>query len=98
MAEGRQVEAIGVSGPKVFFYVQHLLGIGHIARASRVASALARDGCSVTLVTGGLPVAGFPGDDVVSIGLPPVAAASSGFSGLAHRDGTPVDQRFLDDR
>jgi predicted glycosyltransferase len=98
MAERRQLEAIGVSGPSVFFYVQHLLGIGHIARASRIASALVRDGCRVTLVTGGMPVAGFPGDDVTSIALPPVAAATSGFSGLAHKDGTPVDQRFLDDR
>lgn len=98
MAKGRQLEAIGVTGPKVFFYVQHLLGIGHIARASRIASALVRDGCSVTLVTGGLPVAGFPGEDVTSIALPPVVAASAGFSGLAHKDGTPVDQRFLDDR
>jgi predicted glycosyltransferase len=98
MAEGRQLEAIGVSGPRVFFYVQHLLGIGHIARASRIASALARDGCSVTLVTGGLPVSGFPSAEVTSIALPPVAAATSGFSGLAHQDGTPVDQRFLDDR
>jgi predicted glycosyltransferase len=98
MAERRQLEAIGVNGPKVFFYVQHLLGIGHIARASRIASALARDGCDVTLVTGGLPVAGFPGDDVTSIALPAVVAASAGFSGLADKDGIPVDQRFLDDR
>ena len=98
MAEKRQLEAIGVTGPNVFFYVQHLLGIGHIARASRIASALVRNGCTVTLVTGGLPVAGFPGDDVVSIALPPVAAATAGFSGLAHKDGTPVDQRFLDGR
>ncbi len=87
-----------MSGPTVFFYVQHLLGIGHIARASRIASALARSGCSVTLVTGGLPVAGFPGDDVTSIALPPVVSATSGFSGLAHKGGTPVDQAFLDDR
>lgn len=89
---------IGMSAPRVFFYVQHLLGIGHIARASRIASALALDGCAVTLVTGGLPVAGFPGSDLTSVALPPVVAASSGFSGLAHKDGTPVDQRFLDDR
>ena len=98
MAERRQLETIGVTGPRVFFYVQHLLGIGHIARASRISSALARNGCKVTLVTGGLPVSGFPGDDVTAVALPPVAAASSGFSGLAHADGTPVDQRFLDDR
>ena len=47
--------------PRVFFYVQHLLGIGHIARASRVARTLVADGFDVTLVTGGTPVPGFPG-------------------------------------
>lgn len=98
MAKGRELAEIGMTGPRVFFYVQHLLGIGHIARASRIASALVRDGCTVTLVTGGLPVAGFPGNDVISVALPPVVAASSGFSGLAHKDGTPVDQAFLDHR
>jgi predicted glycosyltransferase len=49
-----------MSAPRVFFYVQHLLGIGHIARASRIANALQEDGFDVTVVTGGLPVAGFP--------------------------------------
>ena len=50
-----------VSGPRILFYVQHLLGIGHLARASRVAGALAEDGFAVTVVTGGTPVPGFPG-------------------------------------
>jgi predicted glycosyltransferase len=89
---------IRMSSPRVFFYVQHLLGIGHLARASRIAAQLAKDGCSVMMVTGGLPVAGFPGQHVTSVMLPPVAAASAGFSGLADQSGTPVEQRFLDDR
>ena len=29
-----------MTAPRIFFYVQHLLGIGHIARASRIANAL----------------------------------------------------------
>ncbi|PZM14675.1 glycosyltransferase family protein [Rhizobium tubonense] len=87
-----------MSAPRVFFYVQHLLGIGHLARASRIAGALAKEGCTVTMVTGGLPVAGFPGQDVISVKLPPVAAASAGFAGLADQHGTPVDQPFLDYR
>lgn len=89
---------IGMSSPRVFFYVQHLLGIGHLARASRIAAALVRDGCCVTMVTGGLPVSGFPGEEVTSVVLPPVVAASAGFSGLADQHGTPVDQKFLDHR
>ena len=39
-----------MTGPRVFFYVQHLLGIGHLARASRIAAALAEDGFDVTVV------------------------------------------------
>jgi hypothetical protein len=37
---------------------QHLLGIGHLARASRAAAG--HDGFDVTVVTGGAPIAGFP--------------------------------------
>lgn len=80
---------------RVFFYVQHLLGIGHLARASRIASAMAGDGCEVTVVTGGIPVNGFPGNDVTSITLPPVVASSAGFSGLADQSGHAVDEAFL---
>ncbi len=37
---------------RVLFYVQHLLGIGHLVRASRIATALARR-FEVLLVVGG---------------------------------------------
>ncbi|WP_412065512.1 glycosyltransferase family protein [Rhizobium sp. SYY.PMSO] len=83
---------------RIFFYVQHLLGIGHLARASRIASALAKDGCQVTIVTGGVPVNGFPGPDVTSVTLPAVVASSAGFSGLADQAGKPVDEDFLSHR
>lgn len=86
---------IRMTARRVFFYVQHLLGIGHIARASRIASAMARDGCAVTVVTGGLPVPGFPGGDVKSVALPAVVASSAGFAGLADEHGNPVDEQFL---
>ncbi|MGO6906718.1 glycosyl transferase, partial [Rhizobium ruizarguesonis] len=53
-----------MTAPRIFFYVQHLLGIGHIARASRIANALVKDGFDVTVVTGGLPVPCFPGEGI----------------------------------
>ncbi|TCL68348.1 glycosyltransferase [Rhizobium sp. BK251] len=87
-----------MSAPRVFFYVQHLLGIGHLARASRIAAALADDGFDVTVVTGGLPVPGFPGEGVRSVELPAVLAASAGFKGLADRDGKETDKAFLENR
>jgi len=45
--------------PKILFYVQHLLGIGHLMRAGTLAHALEADGFEVTLVSGGTPVPGF---------------------------------------
>ncbi|OLP62383.1 glycosyl transferase [Xaviernesmea oryzae] len=87
------------SGPaRVLFYVQHLLGIGHIARASRLADALSKAGFAVTVVTGGAPVDGFPGPGVDHIALPPVKASDVGFKGLFKMDGTPADDRFKADR
>ncbi|MBZ7925274.1 glycosyl transferase [Ensifer adhaerens] len=83
---------------RVFFYVQHLLGIGHLARASRIASALAARGFEVTVVTGGSPVPGFPGSDVKHVALPPVLAGDKGFSGLSDSDGNPVSDAFKDQR
>jgi len=82
-----------MSGPRILFYVQHLLGIGHLARASRIANALAEDGFDVTMVTGGTPVKGFPGPAIRHVALPAVTSAE-GFSGLVDESGQPVDDAF----
>ncbi|OWV74039.1 glycosyl transferase [Rhizobium sp. R339] len=87
-----------MTAPRIFFYVQHLLGIGHIARASRIANALVSDGFDVTVVTGGLPVPGFPGEGVRTVALPAVVASNAGFSGLADADGRPAGEDFLSTR
>ncbi|MBY3119572.1 glycosyl transferase [Rhizobium leguminosarum] len=87
-----------MTAPRIFFYVQHLLGIGHIARASRIAKALVKDGFDVTVVTGGLPVPGFPGEGVKTVALPAVVASNAGFSGLADADGRPAGKDFLNTR
>lgn len=87
-----------MTAPRIFFYVQHLLGIGHIARASRIATALVKDGFEVTVVTGGLPVPGFPGEGVRTVELPPVVASNVGFSGLADADGKAAGEEFLSKR
>jgi predicted glycosyltransferase len=87
-----------MTGPSVLFYVQHLLGIGHLTRASRIARALIDSGMQVTLVTGGMPVPGFPGPDIPHISLPPVAAQEGAFKGLVDENGQSVDAAFLDAR
>jgi predicted glycosyltransferase len=87
-----------MTAPRIFFYVQHLLGIGHIARASRIADALAKDGFDVTVVTGGLPVPGFPREGMKTLALPAVVSSNVGFSGLANADGKAADEEFLNRR
>ncbi len=82
------------SKPRIFFYVQHLLGIGHLARASRVADALVADGFDVTVVTGGTPVAGFPGPNIHHVALPTIASGDAGFSGLVDDQGNAIDDAF----
>lgn len=83
---------------RVLFYVQHLLGIGHLARASRIARAMIASGLDVRLVTGGKAVPGFPGADIPCLVLPAIAVADGGFKGLVDDAGRPVDEAFLDRR
>ena len=40
---------------RVLFYVQHLLGIGHLKRAEILAEAMAAAGLDVTVAYGGRP-------------------------------------------
>ncbi|MEJ5022787.1 glycosyltransferase [Ochrobactrum vermis] len=84
--------------PRVLFYVQHLLGIGHLARASRIARALAQGGFDVTVITGGMPVPGFPGPEVKYMALPAIASDDAVFSGLADAFGNPLTDEFKAER
>ena len=84
--------------PKVFFYVQHLLGIGHLVRANRIATALHESGFDVLLVSGGMPVQGFPGPGPKLLQLPPVKAGREGFSELEDSNGNRIDEPFKQTR
>ena len=72
---------------KAFFYVQHLLGIGHLKRAAAITRALRKAGVEVTLASGGMPVEGI---DVLQ--LPPVSSAD--FKTLLDQHGRPVDEAW----
>ena len=41
---------------RLLIYVQHLLGIGHLARTARIAAAAAEAGLTVRVISGGEPV------------------------------------------
>jgi len=75
---------------KVFFYVQHLLGIGHLKRAATLVRALRAAGFDVTLASGGRSVAGI----AVDVQLPPAHAADITFNGLVDEAGKPVDEAW----
>jgi predicted glycosyltransferase len=78
---------------RVFFHVQHLLGIGHVRRAAVLARTLAARGFDVLLVSGGAPL-------TLDLGqarfhqLPPVRARDEGLRELSQLDGTPLDDAF----
>jgi predicted glycosyltransferase len=79
---------------KALIYVQHLLGIGHLARVSRIARALSDDRIDVTLVSGGVPVAGFPAQGVRLVQLPPVRSRDTAFSALIDDQGNALSDDF----
>ena len=79
---------------RVFFYVQHLLGIGHLRRAATLARALARSGFDVLLVSGGAPVLGLDTGGARFHQLPALRARDEGLRELAQLDGTPLDDAF----
>ena len=83
---------------RVFFYVQHLLGIGHLRRAATLARAMADGGFDVLLVSGGSPTDGLALEGVRLHQLPPLRAADARLKELARLDGTPLDGAFRAER
>ena len=81
----------------VLFWVQHLLGIGHLQRALRIADALVERGIAVTIVSGGMPQS-LPRDPAVTlVQLPPMRARDASFALIDER-GAPVDDRLRERR
>lgn len=78
--------------PRLFFYVQHLLGIGHLVRASRIAKALAEGAFEVTVAVGGERPAGLDFGAAAVVDLPPVKAGRGGFADLVAPDGSPFGE------
>ena len=81
----------GDGQPRVFFYVQHLLGIGHLLRAARIVRALAADGFDVLLVLGGVLDHPLDVGTACVLQLPPVKVGAADFGALVHADGKPFD-------
>jgi predicted glycosyltransferase len=83
-----------LSGKRIFVYVQHLLGIGHLKRAATLAGALCDAGCEVTFATGGYPVPGAVPQRVRLVQLPPAGTAGLDFKTLLDAHGAPADESW----
>ena len=85
------------AAPRVLFWVQHLMGIGHQRRAAAVALALAGRGADVVYVTGGPEVPdlapGWPGRGRV-VALPAARVADAGYRALVDAHGREVDDAW----
>jgi len=79
---------------KVLFYVQHLLGLGHLIRSCRITTALHARGFQVTLVTGGIINDRFEVAGVTHVRLPSMAVRGSDFSVMVDSDNKPIDDDF----
>ncbi len=84
--------------PRVLFYVQHLLGIGHTVRAAQLTRAMQRQGMDVTYVSGGFDAIETDLAGAAVLRLPPVRAADPSFKALVGANGTPVDDTWRSQR
>ncbi len=79
---------------RVLFYVQHLMGVGHVFRASRIVRALRRNGMEVDLAFGGVPIPDLDIADASIHYLPPVRAGKEAFNRLEDPNGNPVSDTY----
>ena len=83
-----------MTAPKIFFWVQHLLGIGRLKRTATLARAFRRAGMDVTVVSGGHEVPGLDISGAELIQLPPVRAADKYFKVLIDENDKEIDDAF----
>jgi predicted glycosyltransferase len=81
----------------VFFWVQYLLGVGHLQRALRIADALVANGVAVTLACGGPPAPLARDPRIRFVQLPAVRARDASFA-LFDETGTPLDDALRERR
>ena len=76
---------------RILFYVQHLLGIGHLKRAAAIARATAATGTQITVAVGGHMAPGVEFGNAKIFRLPAVSAADDSFKLLIDENGQPID-------
>jgi len=82
----------------ILFYVQHLLGIGHLRRTLAIARACVDQGLCVEVVSGGLPVDLGPHDALRIHQLKPLKSADLSFSQVVDHGGVPLTESMQKER
>ena len=83
---------------RLFLYVQSLLGIGHLARAARLARSFAAADWEVDLVSGGMPVAELDLGGARLVQLPPLSSKDESFAELVDEAGKAPAATWLQAR
>lgn len=83
---------------RCLFWVQSLLGSGHLRRALLAAEALAARGVAVTLANGGLPPPWAVREGVELVQLPPLIVKGMDFAHLVEPDGTSASPALHEER
>lgn len=84
--------------PRVFYYVQHLLGVGHVFRTMRIVSVLVDRGFHVDLIYGGERLPNFDACGANVHFLPSLVSSKGDFSNLLAEDGEPATDGYKNDR
>jgi predicted glycosyltransferase len=79
---------------RVLFWVQHLLGTGHLKRAAILARAMVERGLEVILVSGGPPAPWLVPKGVELVQIPSMEARDSSFAVLVDGDDRPIDDAY----
>lgn len=83
---------------KILYYVQHLMGVGHVFRGMRIVRALVEAGHQVDVVYGGQQIPHFDAYGANVIFLPPLRAGREEFNKLEDEHGNVVDQAYKNGR
>lgn len=82
----------------VLFYVQHLLGVGHVKRAASIVRALSRAEVPITVVLGGEPVSHADFGDADVRYLSSARSEDESFKVLLDHNNQPIDDDWRDAR
>ncbi len=87
-----------MSTQRVFLYVQHLLGIGHVQRACLLAKALTDMGLEVHVANGGMPVPNLDWGKAQVHQLAPIRSRDQDFSALVDAHDRVIDEAWKNHR